>query len=171
VSRRGGAEQARKAEAAAEQSADAAQRSAVALEKMADQWGEYMSRQEKRDQRQWPRRASSMPEVEVRGGGPRGGPPPGAGGPPEPVVHWTVDRIEGRQHVLTNLGRATAYAVELTSENATRFDGPAEPGDVQMGEAVPFLAIGSLQTGTPELVVSWQDAPGGERREWRRPLP
>ena len=172
VTRRTGAAQARKANAAAEQSAEAAQRSAVALEKMADQWGEYMSRQEKRDQRHWPPRVSGTPGSEARGEGAWAGSSPGAAdGRPEAVVHWTVDRIEGRRHLLRNLGRATAYAVELKGENALRFDGPTEPRDIQMGETVEFLATGSLHTGTPELIVSWQDAPDGERSEWRRPLP
>ena len=39
------------------------------------------------------------------------------------------------------------------------------------GEAVEFLAFGSWQTGTPELLVQWRDTPDGEIREWRRPLP
>lgn len=97
------------------------------------------------------------------------GPSP-SGGPLEPVVHWTVDKIKGRKHVLRNLGRATAYGVELRSDNAARFDGP-DTRDIQTGEAVEFLAIGSMQTGTPELIVSWQDKPDGERKEWRRPVP
>ena len=141
---------------------------------MADQWGEYMSRAEKRDQRQWSSRSGpgGCPGgYEVRGGnGPRAGLPP-SGGPPEPVVHWTVDRLEGRRHLLKNLGRATAFDVELSGENTVRFDGPIDPRTIQMGEAVEFLAIGSMQTGTPELVVSWRDTRDGERREWRRPLP
>ncbi|MDZ5662347.1 hypothetical protein SFC79_11280 [Nocardioides sp. S-58] len=40
-----------------------------------------------------------------------------------------------------------------------------------MGESVEFLAIGSMQTGTPELVVRWRDTPDGDVREWRGPLP
>ena len=73
--------------------------------------------------------------------------------------------------LLKNLGRATAFDVELSGENTVRFDGPIDPRTIQMGEAVEFLAIGSMQTGTPELVVSWRDTRDGERREWRRPLP
>jgi hypothetical protein len=172
MTRRGSKEQAAKADAAAEKSAAAAERSATALEKMAEQWADSMSRAEKRDQRQWTSGSSSGgPGGDgIRGGGPWEGLPP-SGGPPEPLVHWTVDRIKGRQHMLRNLGHATAHAVELRSENAARFDGPKGSRDLQMGEAVEFLAIGSMQTGTPELVVSWQDTPDGERREWRRPLP
>lgn len=172
ITRRGSKEQAAKADAAAEKSAAAAERSATALERMAEQWADSMSRAEKRDQRQWSSRPSSGGPggYEIRGGGPWAGLPP-SGGSPEPVVHWTVDRIKGRQHLLRNLGRETAYAVELRCENAARFDGPEGSRDLQMGEAVEFLAIGSMQTGTPELVVSWQEAPDGERSEWRRPLP
>lgn len=171
VARRSGARQAARADAAAGKSAEAAERSAVALEKMAEQWAESMSRAEKRDQRQWRGRPGRAPGgIEIRGNGPWAGLPPGDG-PPEPLVHWTVDRVQGRRHILRNLGRATAYDVELSSENAVRFDGPVDTRNFQMGEAVEFLAIGSMQTGTPELIVSWRDSPNGERREWRRPLP
>lgn len=175
------------ADAAAKRSADAAElsaeasekslelegRSTAAVERMADQWAEYMSRAEKRDQRQWssPPGPGGRGGYEIRGGsGPRAGLPPD-GGPPESVVHWTVDRLQGRRHMLKNLGGATAYDVELRGDNAIRFDGPIDPRTIQGGGAVEFLAIGSMQTGTPELVVSWRDAPDGERREWRRPLP
>ncbi len=72
--------------------------------------------------------------------------------------------------MLKNVGPVTAHDVELRSENAARFDGP-EPRDLHMGEAVEFLAIGSMQTGTPELVVTWSDTPGGERHEWPCPVP
>lgn len=178
---------AKDAAAAAKTSADAAERSAeaaekslelegrstAAVERMADQWAEYMSRAEKRDQRQWSSRPGPRGPggYEIRGGsGPWAGIPPG-GGPPEPVVHWTVDRLQGRRHMLKNLGRATAYDVELSGDNAIRFDGPIDPQTIQMGEAIEFLAIGSMQTGTPELVVSWRGTPDGQRREWRRPLP
>lgn len=167
MTRHKGAEQAKTADAAAEKSAEAAERSAAALERMAEQWGDSLSRQEQRDRRQWTGRPSGGPSGEVRGG-PWAGPM--AEGNPEPVVHWTVDKVEGRQHTLENLGRSTAYSVELRCENAVRFDGP-EVRDIQMGESVEFLAIGSMQSGTPELVVSWMDSPNGERREWRRPLP
>lgn len=148
----------------------AAERSAVALERMADQWAESMSRQEKMDRRQW----SSGSRFETdsgwhrRGGGPWAGPPPQ--GPSEPVVHWTVDKVKGRQHILRNLGRATAYAVQLSADNAVRFNGPDER-DLESSESVEFFAVGSMQTGTPELIVTWSDSPDGERREWRRPLP
>jgi hypothetical protein len=172
MTRRGSKQRAAKADAAAEKSAEAAARSAAAIEKMADQWADSMSRAEKRDQRQWTSRPSGgRPSgYETRGNGPRAGLPP-TSGPPEPMVHWTVNRLKGRQHMLKNLGRATAYDVELGSDNAARFDRPAEPRNLQMGEAVEFLAIGSMQTGTPELAVSWRESPDGELKEWRRPLP
>lgn len=171
VSRRG-ARQAAKADAAAEKSAVAADRSAAALEKMSQQWANSLSRAEKRDQRQWSSRPSTQHiEVDWRDrGGPWMGLPPGVG-PSEPEVHWTVDRVQGRQHTLKNLGRGTAYDVELSSDNAVQFEGPTEARNIQMGEAIEFLAIGSIQTGTPELIVSWRNIPNGERREWRRPLP
>ncbi|WP_158647943.1 hypothetical protein [Nocardioides houyundeii] len=156
---------------AAEQSGNAADRTADALEKMGEQWGDWMSRAEKRDQRQWSRPSSGhdLPWPSPEDGGPWNGPMPVAA-PSEPAVHWTVDRLKGRLHMLRNLGRATAYDVTLTSENAVRFDSP-EPQSIAMGEAVEFRAIGSMQTGTPELTVRWRETPDGAWREWKRPLP
>lgn len=168
VAARGSAKRAAQADAAAEKSASAAERSAAALERMSEDWRESLSRQEKRDRRMFS--SGGPPGAWERRdmGGPWSGPPPGS--PSELAVHWTVDLVKGRQHILKNIGRATAYDVEVTSENAARFDGP-DRRDLQMGEGVDFLAIGSMQTGTPELVVTWSDTPDGERREWRRPLP
>lgn len=147
----------------------AAERSAAALEQMANQFSDSLSRQEKRDQWAWsgPGSASQLSDSRI-GRGPWAGPTPGQ--VREPAVHWTVDRVKGRLHILRNLGQVTAYDVTLRCENAVRFNGP-EPSDMPMGASVQFLAIGSLQTGTPELVVSWRDDPDGEPREWRRLLP
>lgn len=171
TTRRSGAEQAAKADAAAEKSAEAAGRSAAALERMAEQWAESLSRAERRDQRQWSGRGGDGPDrLTVRGGGPWAGPSAGVEAP-VPLVHWTVDRVKGGKHLLTNLGRAPAYDVKLRSDNAVRFDGPPKARTVKVGEAVDFFVVGSMQTGTPELVVSWRDAPDGESSEWRRPLP
>ncbi|GAA2146476.1 hypothetical protein GCM10009844_22580 [Nocardioides koreensis] len=155
---------AEKAQRAAEEANGAANRAATALERMAEQFAESLSRAEKRDQRQW---VSRTPRGD---GGPWAGLP--SAGPSEPIVHWTVDKIRGGRHALTNLGRGAAHNVVLSSENAIRFDAP-EPRDIQMGEAVEFIAVGSWQTGTPELVVTWSDTPecDGERRTWTRILP
>ena len=101
--------------------------------------------------------------------GPWAGPPPVE--PPEPVVHWTVDKVEGGLHTLTNLGQATAYDVTLACENAVRFNGPEEPQTVEMGQSVQFRAFGSWQTGISELVVSWRDTPDGEVHTCTRLLP
>lgn len=165
-----GAADAAAAHQASLDAAKAAQDSAAALERMADQWAESLARSERRDQRQWSRPGrGDPPGLQRRDSGPWAGLPPS--GPGEQVVHWAVSKVKGRQHTLTNLGQATAYGVVLTSENAARFDGPTEPRDIAMGESVTFLAIGSMQTGTPELLVTWADDAGAERRRWRRPLP
>ena len=157
--------------AAAERSAEAADRSAAAQERMADQWAESLSRTEKRDQRQWFHSSGqTLPWPPPKEGGPWNGPMP-VDAPREPVVHWTVDRIKGRQHLLKNLGQTPAYDVTLTAENTVRFDAPAPQIVREMGGALEFLAIGSLQTGTPQLIVRWRETPEGEYREWRRPLP
>ena len=85
-------------------------------------------------------------------------------------MHWTVDRIKGRTHQLRNIGRATAYEVTLTSAHAVRFECPPVQ-DVETGGTVEFLAIGSMQTGRPELIVRWRDAQDGTWHEWQRPVP
>jgi hypothetical protein len=166
--------QAERAHSASQQSADAADRTAAALERVSDLFEESLSMAEKRDQRQWsPSRSTARPPrgmgFETRGGGPWAGPP--VAGPPDPVVHWTVDKVKGGLHTLTNLGRATAYDVTLSCENAVRFDGPDEPQTVEMGQSVQFCAFGSWQTGISELVVTWRDAPDGEVQRWTRLLP
>ena len=83
-------------------------------------------------------------------------------------MRGTLDKFSGKK-ALTNLGRATAYNVMLSSENVIRFDAP-EQRDIQMGKAVEFVAFGSQQTGTPELFITWSDTPegDGERRTWTR---
>lgn len=167
---RRGAIQAKEADSAAKEATHAAKRSAAALEKMAEQWADNLSRQEKRDQRQWHGRPGGGTSSAEPRSGPWMGPAPHSDAP-EPVVHWTVDRIKGGQHLLRNLGRATAYDVEFRGDNTVRFDAPSQARNLRMGEAVEFLAIGSMQTGTPELTVSWRDTPNGDRKEWRRPLP
>lgn len=166
--------QAERAHIASQQSADAADRTAVALERMSELFEQSLSRAEKRDQRQWsPSRSTARPPsgmgYETRGGAPWAGPPIAA--PPEPVVHWTVDKVKGGLHTLTNLGPATAYDVTLSCENAVRFDGPDEPQVVEMGQAIQFRAFGSWQTGISELTVTWRDTPDGDLKRWTRLLP
>lgn len=158
------------AQAAATEANDAAKRSAAAQERLAELFAEYLSRAEKRDLRQWSQRPPGGGMGFETKGGPMMGPGPMTVGPSEPVVHWTVDKINGGLHTLTNLGQATAYGVTLSCDNAIRFDAP-EPRPIEMGENVEFRAFGSWQTGTPEMVVTWRDTPDGELRTWRRLLP
>lgn len=74
-----------------------------------------------------------------------------------------------RPLTLSTVQFTTAYAVQLSADNAIRFNGPER--DLEPSESVEFFAVGSMQTGTPELIVTCSDSPDGERKEWRRPLP
>jgi hypothetical protein len=84
-------------------------------------------------------------------------------------VHWTVDRVPGRKnsYTLQNLGSGTARDVTITSDNAVRLDAGREPQDIDgFGGETSFMAIGSWQTGIPEIIVRWTDDEG--EHEWHR---
>jgi hypothetical protein len=71
-------------------------------------------------------------------------------GPNEAVVHWTVDRIKGRQHMLKNLGRSEAYDVILTAENVVRCDAPERQYVREMGGTLALpLASAPCRPGRP----------------------
>lgn len=160
-----GERRAKQADERAVRAVEAAERAAQAQERLGETFSDWLSRQEKRDQRQWTR-AADVPMA--RPGQPYAGPiPSGYGRPiPPPRVHWTVDRIHGKRYSLTNLGRGTARDVTVKAENTVRFDGPVGGIDIERGSSVSFMAIGSWQTGTPEIVVTWTDDEGAH--EWRR---
>lgn len=85
---------------------------------------------------------------------------------------WSMTHIKGMVFEIENTGSGDAYDVDLASENAIRFDARTEvPSPWSPGQAVQFLAAGSMQTGTPVIALSWRDAPNGERNEWTRPVP
>lgn len=160
----------RDAHAAAERAdsaVDEARRAADAQERIAETFSDMLSRAEKRDQRQWSQAIS--PDRLTHAGNPYMGPGGSLPGPPT-QVHWTVDRIKGKRFSLRNLGTGTARNVRLLAENTVRFDGPEGPLTIEGHSGdTSFLAIGSWQTGTPELVVTWTDDQGDH--EWRRVLP
>lgn len=88
-------------------------------------------------------------------------------------VRWTVHRADKHKFQLLNIGDAIAHNVSLTSSNAVRLDVPGNPilDEVAPGQDVSFMAIGSWQSGPPEIDVEWFDEPGGEPKTWRRIVP
>lgn len=146
---------AQRAESRAERSAVAAERSAAAQELVAQAFSDFLSRQERaEDGADVPRASVSAEPSDVS----------------SERVRWTVDRHKDSQYTLTIL-RGTARNVRLRADNAVRFDGPDGPIDeMTEGGTTTFVVTGSWQTGTPELVVSWNNKDGIEQ-EWRRVIP
>lgn len=147
---------AKKADERADRAAGAAERSADAQERLAQLFSEFLTSSE--------REAAGVPETGAAQGvkiheSAR-----------QRSVHWTVEREKGQRYTLVNLG-GTARNVRLRSENALSLEGPQEPVDtMSTHDSISFVAFGSWQTGTPALIVTWQDE-DGTPREWRRVLP
>lgn len=89
------------------------------------------------------------------------------------AVGWQVSSADGDGYVLTNVGSAPAYDVHLTASPAVRFTPPRRPAGDRWGpgESAEFAAVGSWQTGTPTLVVTWRAREGGEQYRWERVIP
>lgn len=91
---------------------------------------------------------------------------------PTPAAAWEVSHIKGSKYELTNAGNGPAYEVEVAAPKAVRFDGPSMVAEWKPGESRPLLAIGSWQTGIPELHVAWRSTPvATEEQRWTRLLP
>lgn len=148
---------AERAERVAERSAVAAERSAAAQERVAQAFSDFLSRQERAAADEEGPRAAASGEA-------------GDAAKQSDPVRWTVDRRDDRSYILTIL-RGNAHNVRLRAANAVRFDGPDGPiGRMTPGDTQSFLAVGSWETGVPQLVVTWEDA-DGTQREWRRVVP
>lgn len=85
-------------------------------------------------------------------------------------ARWEVLHIKGGLFELRNAGDVRAHDVQVTVENAVRFDSPRADAQWPAGSGHEFLAIGSAQTGHPDITVTWRDDLG-ERHSWTRPLP
>lgn len=148
---------AERAERLAERSAVAAERSAAAQERVAQAFSDFLSRQERAAADDEGSRTAASAEV-------------GDAAERSDPVRWTVDRRDDRSYLLTLL-RGSAHNVRLRAENAVRFDGPdGLSGRMTPGDTQSFSAVGSWETGVPQLVVTWEDA-DGTQREWRRVVP
>lgn len=86
-------------------------------------------------------------------------------------VSWVLRHQRASVYELTNEGSGWAYDVTVSAENAIRLDGQTHVPQwgPQTGEA--YIVAGSMQTGTPTIIVSWRDAPHADVQKWQRPLP
>lgn len=86
---------------------------------------------------------------------------------------WLVERTGAGRYQLTNAGPATVYDVHVAAvSGVVRLDPPLPEGDSWVaGTSRPFDVVASWQTGTPQIVVTWRDAPDGAQRRWERVIP
>lgn len=85
-------------------------------------------------------------------------------------VRWDLIPVRGQVFELRNIGDGPAHDVEVTAENAVRFDPPDTSEIWTPGSGREFFAAGSSQTGHPAIRVTWRED-GVESRAWTRPLP
>lgn len=91
---------------------------------------------------------------------------------PTPRPSWEVRPVKGATFELINAGTGSAYEVEVDAEHAVRFDGPGSVAHWAPGVGRQILAIGSLQTGIPQVRVRWRNTPVDPvLQEWTRLLP
>lgn len=142
----------------ADQSLHTAQEAAAAQQRMADVLEKMYEAQERHTTGAL-RAAAIAP----------GAPPTAAASP----VPWLVERTGAEKYTLTNAGAATAYDVHVAAvSGVVRLDPPLPEGDSWVaGTSRPFDAVASWQTGTPQIVVAWRDAPDGAERRWERVIP
>lgn len=86
---------------------------------------------------------------------------------------WLVERTDDGDYRLTNAGPATLYDVHISASDAmTPPDPPLPDGESWVsGRSWQFRTLASWQAGTPQLEITWRDAPGGPVRRWERVIP
>lgn len=89
-----------------------------------------------------------------------------------PRVKWSMIHESGETYMLTNVGDAQAYDVQLTGD-PTLVGPMATAGgpDLHEGEALTFVAAQTLSTRDSTITVTWSMQPDDDRLEWRYPLP
>jgi len=92
---------------------------------------------------------------------------------PTPRMAWSLTHFQGDKYMLTNVGDATAYNVQVSAHESVHKHGEwAERDQLRPGEATTFMAVRTMGTTDSTITVEWSDEPGGEEREsWRYPLP
>lgn len=78
---------------------------------------------------------------------------------PTPSPSWEVRPVKGATFELINAGTGSSYEVEVTADNAVRFDGPNMMPEWSPGVSHTIFAVASFQTGIPKLRVTWRSTP------------
>lgn len=91
---------------------------------------------------------------------------------PTPTTSCEVRHVKGATFEFLNAGNGSAYEVDVSGENTERFDGPSGVAEWPAGSSHRVFAVGSLQTGMPQLRVTWRNTTVDPPvHEWTRPLP
>jgi len=91
---------------------------------------------------------------------------------PMPEAAWEIRYRRGDSYDLQNIGKASAYEVDVVSDNAVAFRGPDQVAEWKAGASEKLLAVGSQQTGTPRIMVRWRStAIDPKLQEWSSPVP
>ncbi|MBT9273622.1 hypothetical protein KMZ32_05980 [Phycicoccus sp. MAQZ13P-2] len=126
----------------ASRAAAAAERSAVALEQMA--------------------RAAEAQQIQAALNG------------DAPRAAWRLTHFQGVAFELENVGRAPAYEVLVEAADPSLIVHPPPSEEmlvVETSETLKFAAKIRSSTTDDRVLVSWAEAPGGRRHDWRRALP
>jgi len=91
---------------------------------------------------------------------------------PMPKVSWKLEHHAGDTYLLTNVGGADAFDVQITSHESLMHESEwVSTEQIRPGEAATFMAARTFDTSDSTISVRWSAKPGGERGIWRYPLP
>ncbi len=93
---------------------------------------------------------------------------------PTPQAAWTLEHSVGDSYLLTNVGTATAYDVDVgTGDMVVRVPPGTWPrAELPPDDAVKVLAARTMGTRDDTVTLTWAtELGGGDRKTWRRPLP
>lgn len=115
------------------------------------------------------RMAEALDKIASRG---LGGPTIMAEAPPARVA-WSLTHFQGDKYMLTNVGEAPAFNVQISAHESLMKMGPWTLEErVGPGEAITFMALRTMGTSDSTITVEWSDDPeDDERHSWRYPLP
>lgn len=87
------------------------------------------------------------------------------------VPSWVIEQVGNSRYLLNNAGEHVEYDVSITGGFV--MDSPVTQEQVGPREAVEFYAPRAYGDTDPTVTVHWYRHPrqGGERLEWRYPLP
>jgi hypothetical protein len=93
---------------------------------------------------------------------------------PPARVRWALTHFDGHTYMLQNIGNATAYRVQLSADETLLTPGTL-PDDraLRPDDSVTFLAVVTFATRDTTITVEWSDddREDAAREVWRYPLP